>query len=106
MSAIVGFRFARNTRALCGCFYACARKYCPRFVRNGAKKASRGLAVQKRADGKYQRTEDYEQSFFSQHQFPPYGPLSNGGRDAVFPHVIQTSWITRPYPDPKSTFKT
>ncbi len=60
VSAVVGFRFARNTGALCGRFYTCARKYRPRFVRNGAEKASRGLAIEKRADGKYKRTENYE----------------------------------------------
>ena len=45
MSGVVGFRFARNTRALCGGLYIGPRNYRSSFVRNGAEKASSRLAV-------------------------------------------------------------
>ena len=52
MSAVVGFRRARNTRALGSDRHLRPGNDRSSFVRDGAKKATRRLAIEQWADGK------------------------------------------------------
>ena len=82
-----------------------ARDYGPGLVGNRAGKASRGLAVEKRTDGKYKRTENNEQRFLqSASKSPLCGPRRVATRTRSSPRIQLP--ITRRYPDTKSTFKT
>src|SRR6185312_1065545 len=67
----------------------CPGDYGPGLVRDCAGKTRGSLAIQKRADGKYQRTENYQQRLLGQHQKSPMRSLIEWRLGHGFPHEIQ-----------------
>ena len=86
MSGVIGFGLAGKARPLCGRLYGCPGDHRASFIRDSAGKAACGLAVQKRTDGKYQRTEERRAApSWSASKSPHAVPGSSGAWDTAFP---------------------